>query len=154
MQWRREAAEAVAYIHGKGVIHSDLRPDNFLLYETAEGSKSLRLCDFGGSVHGKMNGGHLPDAGFFDPRKPWVSTKQTDIFSLGSVFYTVMVGYWPYRSRGSFIGEEYEQYIRKVDLLFSDSKFPAVDHLHGAAIIQGCWYDQFKEAADIVIAHG
>lgn len=153
VQWRWQAAEAVAYIHEKGVIHSDLRPDNFLLCATTGGLKSVRLCDFGGSVYGNLNGGHLPDAGFFDPRKAWVSTEQTDIFSLGSVFYTIMEGHWPYRSRSVFTGDEYERYIREVDLLFCNSKFPPVDHLDGGAIIQGCWCDQYHRAADIVEDH-
>ncbi|CAG8177271.1 unnamed protein product [Penicillium nalgiovense] len=29
-EWRTQAAEAIEFIHGKDVIHSDLRPENFL----------------------------------------------------------------------------------------------------------------------------
>lgn len=153
MQWRLQATEAIAYLHEKGVIHSDLRPDNFLLYAATGGLKSVRLCDFGGSVHKSLNGGHLPDAGFFDPRKDWVSTEQTDIFSLGSVFYTIMEGHWPYRSKGQLTPGEYQRYFEEVDLLFSRSQFPAVDHIVGGAIIQGCWNDQYRRAADILDHH-
>lgn len=153
VKWRWQATEAIAYIHEKGVIHSDLRPDNFLLHSTTDGSKSIRLCDFGGSVYGDLNGGHLPDAGFFDPRKPWVSTEQTDIFSLGSVFYTIMEGHWPHRSRGNFTVDEYVRYITEVDQLFCNNIFPPVDHLEGGAIIQGCWNDQYNRAVDILEDH-
>lgn len=151
MEWRRQAAEAIAYIHEKGVLHSDLRPDSLLLYSTEDGMKSLRLCDFGGSVYGKLNDGHLPDADFFDSRKPWESIEQTDIFSLGSVFYTIMVGHWAHRPRDD--SDDYIMYINKVDRLFADNIFPPVEHLDGGIIIQGCWNDQYGRAIDIVHDH-
>lgn len=153
LQWRRQATEAIVYIHGKGVIHSDLRPENFLLYLTTEGSKSVRLCDFGGSVFGDLDGGHLPDAGFFDPRKPWESTEQTDIFSLGSVFYTVMEGHWPHWTKRGFTADEHDHYSLAVDDLFRNSDFPPVDYLEGGLIIRGCWDDEYNRAADILEDH-
>lgn len=41
----RQVVEAVAFIHGKDVIHSDLSAGQFL----ADGNNSVRLSDFGGS---------------------------------------------------------------------------------------------------------
>jgi serine/threonine protein kinase len=64
LRWCTEAAEGLAYCHGMGVLHCDLRPDNLLL----DGNLSIQICDFGGSVCGKLDGGGLPDYGFFDPR--------------------------------------------------------------------------------------
>lgn len=147
VSWRWQAAEAIAYVHEKGIIHSDLRPDNFPLYSAKEGSKSNRLYDFG------VNGGHLPDAGFFDTRKPWVSTEQTDIFSLGSVFYTIMEGRWPYRPRGQLTSDDHQLYTTEVDQLFRDSISPRVDHLHGRSVIHGCWSDRYNRAIDILQDH-
>ncbi|KAJ2899199.1 kinase [Zalerion maritima] len=94
-----QAAEAIAHAHKKGVIHSDLRPENFLVDQVHGPYMSIWLCDFGGSMRKRLglDGGHLPDAPFFDPRMKWESTPATDIFSLGSVFYTIQTGYWPYR---------------------------------------------------------
>lgn len=77
LKWCLQAAEAVHYIHQKGVIHSDLRPENFLLHSDSENKLDLLLCDFGGSTNGDIDGGHLPDSGFFNPCKPWVSTEAT-----------------------------------------------------------------------------
>lgn len=46
-KWCRQAAEAIAYIHSQGVIHSDLLPDNYLVHATTPTSLNLWLYDFG-----------------------------------------------------------------------------------------------------------
>ncbi|QSS70927.1 hypothetical protein I7I50_01585 [Histoplasma capsulatum G186AR] len=151
LQWCFQAAEAIRYIHQKGVIHSDLRPENYLLHRNSDGILNLFLSDFGGSTSGVIDGGHLPDSGFFNPRKPWVSTKATDIFSLGSVFYTIMTGHWPYKSAGPFGSlKEKLSYGERVDELFSLGMFPPVEGLIGGNIIQGCWMEQYGEVDTIV----
>jgi serine/threonine protein kinase len=112
--------ESAHYIHQKGVIHSDLRPENFLLHSDSKGKLEFLLCDFGGSTNGNIDGGHLPDSGVFNPCKPWVSTEAVDISSLGSVFYTIMTGHWPYKSSGPlvFVAEK-NDYEERVDTLFA-----------------------------------
>lgn len=151
MFFHLQASEAVTFIHSKGVIHSDLRPDNFLVCSGTDGTNYLRLCDLGGSVYGDLNGGHLPDAGFFDPRKPRVSTEQTDIFALASVLYAITTGHWPHRERGDT--RDHEQYRTDVDRLFEQSVFPPVMHLEGGGIIHNAWNDGFGGAKDIVKVH-
>ncbi|KAH9218053.1 kinase-like domain-containing protein, partial [Leptodontidium sp. 2 PMI_412] len=94
-KWSVQVVEAVAYVHRQGVIHSDLRPENYLV----QSSLDIWLCDFGGSRCDELgfNVHHLPDDPFFDPRMLWESTPAVDIFSLGSIVYTLLTGYWPYR---------------------------------------------------------
>jgi serine/threonine protein kinase len=152
MKWCRQAADAIRYIHEKGVIHSDLRPENYLLHTDVSGILNLYLSDFGGSTCGDIDGGHLPDSGFFNPCKPWVSTEDTDIFSLGSVFYTIMTGHWPYKSPGPFESvDDKWRYEAKVDELFSQGKFPTVEGLAGGGIIHGCWTGQYKDVGTILV---
>ncbi|CZR52088.1 uncharacterized protein PAC_01965 [Phialocephala subalpina] len=148
MAWRSEAGEAVRYLHSKGVIHSDLRPDNYLL----NADNSLCLCDFGGSTCGAIDGGGLPDSGFFNPSIGWISTVGSDMFSLGSVYYFIMTGHWPYKLPGPFVSvAEKLEYGEMVDTLFGEGKFPVVDDLVAGAIIHGCWTVAYKDVGAMLL---
>lgn len=160
LKWRLQAAESIAYIHSKGVIHCDLRPKNFLLHASeVNKDPDLLLCDFGGSYcktsDGLIDGKHLPDAGFFNPRNEWVATAATDIFALASIFYTIMTGHWPYRSPGGRFasGEDMIAYMEMVDKLFMDQEFPSIQDLVGGDIIRACWFEEIKDAETIVSRH-
>lgn len=152
-RWCRQAVESIAHIHSRGVIHSDLRPENFLVHATTPASLDLWLCDFGGATCEKLglDGGHLPDPGFFDPNSKWVSTPATDIFSIGSILYTIVTGHWPYRGSGPFrTGDEMESYRLQVDDLFAQGKFPDVEGLFGGRVIMGCWTNKYATADDVL----
>ncbi|KAL4977391.1 hypothetical protein BDW66DRAFT_39885 [Aspergillus desertorum] len=73
------------------------------LFAPYQQARSVTLCDSGVSTSGSIDGEHIPRSWIFNPCKPWVSTEGTDIFSLGSIFYTVMTGHGPYNSRGPFL---------------------------------------------------
>jgi len=51
MKWHKQSLVATCYIHERGVIHSDLRPENFLLHITGNSTLDHSLCEFGGSVY-------------------------------------------------------------------------------------------------------
>ncbi|CAG8374594.1 unnamed protein product [Penicillium salamii] len=151
LKWCCQAAEAIHYIHQKGVIHSDLQPENFLLHSDSKEKLDLLLCDFGESTSGEIDGGNLPDSGFFNPCRPWVSTEAVDILSLGLVFYTIMTGHLPYKSPGPFksVAEKVD-YEELVDTLFASQKYPPVDSLPGGAVIQGCWTERYDDVGALI----
>lgn len=149
----RQATEAIAYIHRRDVIHSDLRPDNFLVHTTNSMDFDLMLCDFGGSSCEEIGiqGENLPDDGFFNPNSGWTTTAATDIFSLGSVLYTIVSGHWPYREPpcGFFTSrEQVEEYGFRVNGFFREGIFPDTERLYGGDIILGCWTGRYSGAND------
>ncbi|KAH7304352.1 hypothetical protein BKA65DRAFT_416282, partial [Rhexocercosporidium sp. MPI-PUGE-AT-0058] len=135
------AVEAVAYVHRQGVIHSDLRPENYLVHTIGQLSLDLWLCDFGGSRCDELgfNVHHLPDEPFFDPRMPWESTLAVDIFSLRSIVYATLTRYWPYRDGPPLATIEnkttYEAHVNK---MFTVGIFPDVSILRGEKVIKRC----------------
>ena len=81
----------------------------------------------------------------------WVSTTETDVFALGSVFYVIMTGHWPYRSPGAFVDvDEWNEYNDKVNELFMKKEFPDVGSLIGGDIVRDCWIGQIKDAEVII----
>ena len=154
-KWCRQTAQSIAYLHKHGVIHSDLRPEKFLVHTASEGSLDLWVCDFGGSTCEELNldGGRVPDDPFFDPTLGFISVPATDIFSLGSIFYTILTVHWPYRSRGPFKApEELCDYQSKVNILFSEGKFPDVTGLVSGKVVLGCWTQNNSTVRDVLQA--
>jgi serine/threonine protein kinase len=156
----QHAAEAITYVHEKGVIHSDLRLENFLVHDSGERSAdgvtlfNLWLCDFGGSTCEtlELDGRHMPDTPFFDPRiTTWESKPATDIFSLGSIIYVIMTGCWPFRaSPPPGTADDMDFYRDKVDKLFKEGVFPDVSGIQGGDVILGCWQHRYKSAVEVL----
>ena len=40
-------AAALEYLHSLHIVHRDIKPENLLVFRAKDGSKRLKLCDFG-----------------------------------------------------------------------------------------------------------
>ncbi|KAI9808761.1 MAG: hypothetical protein M1825_003913 [Sarcosagium campestre] len=139
LKWSKQAAEALAFIHSKGVIHCDLHPNNFLLDEKLD----LLLCDFSGSIFGDYDGAGMESVRSFLPRDPTSTpTVATDLFALGSAMYWIMSNSEPY---GDLTDEE-------VTMRYSRGEFPNVDNIYGGSVILCCWKGEFLSAEDVLQA--
>lgn len=96
-------ANALVYAHSQGVIHRDLKPSNILI--TEEGIP--KLTDFGISLLKFELGTGVTVSSFWsigyaspEQRNNQSATEQSDIYSLGCVFYHLLTGQEP-PSQGS-----------------------------------------------------
>jgi serine/threonine-protein kinase len=94
-----QVCPALRHAHDNGIIHRDLKPPNLL--RTPSGQ--IKLTDFGiakvfASQHLTATGGVVGTADYLSPEqaagKP--VTKRSDLYSLGAVLYTLLVGRPPF----------------------------------------------------------
>ena len=106
IQMIRQIAEALDSLHTSGLIHRALRPENILVSTDLEGGLLVRLqgLDLGGVVeHSIVSNRFLIDSAldaitYFAPEQLSGdgSSVQTDIYSLGIVFYEMLAGVPPF----------------------------------------------------------
>eukprot|EP00929_Paragymnodinium_shiwhaense_P097329 TRINITY_DN59055_c0_g1_i2.p1 TRINITY_DN59055_c0_g1~~TRINITY_DN59055_c0_g1_i2.p1 ORF type:complete len:555 (+),score=146.07 TRINITY_DN59055_c0_g1_i2:122-1786(+) len=120
----RQMLLAINYLHSHGVVHRDLKLENFL-YESEE-SEHLKLIDFGFSKVWKPNTKMALSCGTLSYVAPEVLgknyTSQCDMWSLGVIVFILLVGYMP------FSGSENNQIrdIKKANYLVKKDKWETV----------------------------
>ena len=138
LQWAEEAADSLAYIHSKGIVHADVGCHNIILDRLGH----LKFMDFSdSSIDGKAplvcyewcSFQPGSEVGFY-----------TDIFALGSMLFELESWKVPY----SELAEDLEMgtLVPTVERLF---KFPSVEKLILGNIISGCWRGMYSSMADV-----
>jgi hypothetical protein len=96
----RQTAEALAYVHAKGIRHCDLKPGNILL--NARGR--VLLADFG-QAH--LSSDATPALGTFFYMAPeqadlngQIPDTRWDVYGLGAIFYAMLTGHPPHEDPG------------------------------------------------------
>jgi len=124
----QEAASALAFMHGMGLVHSDMKPENCMLSSKDTASAVVKLVDLGcahsvGVIpdHDHRAKGtaatpaYCPPEVLIELRKDnheHVSINPSfDMWSLGIVIYIMLVGGHPYDLRGSASDKEIENKI-------------------------------------------
>ena len=119
----RELFRALNYIHGKGIIHGDLKPANLL-----QKNGSLRLCDFGQSKYEHEMHASTGTTVYVAPECLQLLPRQTfksDVYSAGACMYYLMTGRDPFQQVAT---KSTVQLIIKVRAGFFRTKNVHVDH--------------------------
>jgi eukaryotic-like serine/threonine-protein kinase len=96
----RQVADAVHYIHGRSIVHGDVKSDNILLADTPA-QRRVKLLDFGlaridiGGVTRTLEG--TPEYLAPECVQGQAATPRSDIYALGVLFYELLVGKHPFR---------------------------------------------------------
>lgn len=100
----REVADALAYAHGRHVVHRDVKPDNILV-ERATGR--AMVSDFGiaraaeGDARLTLTGNAVGTPAYMSPEQAMGDREvdgRSDIYSLGVVGYQMLAGELPFRA--------------------------------------------------------
>lgn len=105
LTYLRQVALALDKTHAASIVHRDLKPDNLFLTHRDDGSPRIKILDFGIAkvvAEGATTGQGTESIGtpiYMAPEQFYSGTRITpaaDIFALGLVAYTLLVGlpYW------------------------------------------------------------
>jgi tRNA A-37 threonylcarbamoyl transferase component Bud32 len=109
--------EALAAAHKVGVIHRDLKPSNIFLVQQSNGTRQVKLLDFGLAKQLNLSAEYDPKAKasliggtpqYISPEQAegTVATPRSDLYALGGVLFQMLSG------RVAFIGDESGQLLR------------------------------------------
>ena len=101
-----QVAAGLAAAHEQGLVHRDIKPENILL---EDGVERVTLTDFGlaravddASVTREGTIAGTPQYMSPEQARANRSTRQSDLFSLGSVLYALCTGRPPFRAETSY----------------------------------------------------
>ncbi|HLE68178.1 MAG TPA: serine/threonine protein kinase [Vicinamibacteria bacterium] len=127
----REVAEALVYLHGKAILHCDLKPANVLLDDRGQ----IRLADFGQARLSSEAGPAVGTLFYMAPEQAEAGARpdvRSDIYSLGALAYTMLTGKPPYArasgSEGIASSGSTQERIERYKKLIDDSPSPSEHH--------------------------
>ncbi|XP_041116229.1 serine/threonine-protein kinase DCLK1a isoform X2 [Polyodon spathula] len=123
---------AIKYLHSLNIVHRDIKPENLLVYEHQDGSKSLKLGDFGLAT--LVDGPLYTVCGTPTYVAPEIIAEtgyglKVDLWAAGVISYILLCGFPPFR------GSSEDQEVLFDQILMGQLDFPSPywDHISDSA---------------------
>lgn len=105
-----QTLEALRHIHGLGLIHGDIKPQNILLFKV-EGRFVVQLCDFGLTEYATLEDGKIPftglrgTTGWYAPEliEEVDYNASVDVWPVGLMAFRMLGGYEPFYPATKFV---------------------------------------------------
>ncbi|MCJ1241503.1 hypothetical protein MMC14_009508 [Varicellaria rhodocarpa] len=148
-RWARQAAEALAFAHSCGVLHSDIHCVNVLLDE----GLNLKVADFAGaSIDGGMSWSSyrtthsLPVGRDGKARKK--ITVESEIFALGSALHYMLTGHDVF-----FPELDYDRDNAEIVRRLREKEFPDISKFQVLGpVVTNCWNLEYESMLDVIEA--
>uniref|UniRef100_A0A3P8UPQ1 Serine/threonine-protein kinase DCLK2 n=1 Tax=Cynoglossus semilaevis TaxID=244447 RepID=A0A3P8UPQ1_CYNSE len=107
-------AGALKYLHSMNVVHRDIKPENLLVFEYPDGTKSLKLGDFGLAT--VVEGALYTVCGTPTYVAPEIIAEsgyglKVDIWAAGVITYILLCGFPPFRSDSNLQEDLFDQIL-------------------------------------------
>ncbi|CAM4560922.1 unnamed protein product [Caretta caretta] len=107
-------ASALKYLHGLNIVHRDIKPENLLVCEYSDGTKSLKLGDFGLAT--VVEGPLFTVCGTPTYVAPEIIAEtgyglKVDIWAAGVITYILLCGFPPFRSENNLQEDLFDQIL-------------------------------------------
>lgn len=146
-----QTLQAVAYLHRRGVIHRDLKPDNVLVVDG-----QVKVLDFGLAVaRDQISAQGDEVAGTLEYMAPELLTgsppsKASDLYAIGVMTYEILAGQYPYRKNTvGILMSDIMSVTPDLSRLGLDSRY--VDVL--ARLLAKKPEDRYQDAGEVVRAY-
>ena len=123
-------AEALQHLHGRGVVHRDVKPENLLLADRSEGAL-VKLCDFGLACEVEPASGLQRRASILNGTVAYMAPEHlreephgaaVDLWSLGVVLFILLSGRHPFDPDGAAEEPELAARIKAADWAFGSAR--------------------------------
>ncbi|XP_020484419.2 serine/threonine-protein kinase DCLK2 isoform X2 [Labrus bergylta] len=107
-------AAALKYLHSMSIVHRDIKPENLLVFEYPDGTKSLKLGDFGLAT--VVEGPLYTVCGTPTYVAPEIISEcgyglKVDIWAAGVITYILLCGFPPFRSESNLQEDLFDQIL-------------------------------------------
>ncbi|XP_006867904.1 PREDICTED: striated muscle preferentially expressed protein kinase [Chrysochloris asiatica] len=153
--YMRQVLEGICYLHQSHVLHLDVKPENLLVWDGAEGEEQVRICDFGNAQ--ELTPGEPQYSQYGTPEfvAPEIVNQTpvsgvTDIWPVGVVAFLCLTGISP------FVGENDRttlMNIRNYNVAFEETTFLSLSREARGFLIKVLVQDRLRPTAEETLDH-